>query len=227
MKKKLKLCSALLVGLMVFSMSTSTLASATTFSKEDKVVKEVQKKEDKVAKEVQKEVKNLEKQPTVEDIQSLDRFVSVENNQFIFSLPDHVEIDEATYEAVILNISMTNEEIAKNDGTIDPNTKVINTNEISIFSSGYTSQKFWWGERATYTSAQTTRAVKDTYVAAAQIGLGTLGLAAIPFLQVLAVPTGITGGYLTLLASKMDAANKGRGVILDMTKALAFTVKSR
>lgn len=174
------------------------------------------------------ETHNIESQPTVEEIQSLDLFVFVENNQFVLKLPEGIEVDDVTYNAVVSSINKANEEITKNNATINEITKTIDTNEITLFSSqGYTSQKFWWGERGIYTNAQTNAAVKQGNVAAAQIGLGTAFLAFIPLLGPLAAGTGVTAAYITLLTSKMDAANNGRGVIVDMTWALVFTVKSR
>ncbi|WP_399628596.1 hypothetical protein [Sporosarcina sp. SG10008] len=105
----------------------------------------------------------------------------------------------------------------------------ITSNQMTTFASkGYTSEKFWWGEKATYTNAQTKAAVKSTNAAGfdtALIGAGTLFL---PFFGVgFAAVSGVTSAYLFNLANDMDNANKGRGIILNMTWALVYTTESR
>ena len=219
LKNKIKLYSAILAGLMAFSTVTPTIASAAEFSNAENVVEEVH---------TINEDTTVEEEQTAEELQSLDQFVSVENNQFVLNLPDYVEIDDATYNALVSSIDTANTEVVNNNATIDPNTKTINTNEMTLFATkGYSSKKFWWGERATYSNTQTIKAVKEINVGAAKIALGAGGMAFIPVLNTAAATAGVTAGYLILLSSKMDAANKGRGVIVDVTWALIFTVKSR
>lgn len=214
MKKKLKLMSVSFVALTLFSTATPTIASAAVYAEEEPVIVGID---------------NFAEEPTVDELQSLDKYVSVENNQFVLNLPENVVIDDVTYQSLVSNIAIANEEITNSNATINPVTKEITETGFVVFSSkGYRSQKFWWGERATYTNAQTNSAVKQLNVAAAQIGFGAVGLAFIPVVGTAAGGTaGITAAYLTLLSAKMDAANKGRGVIVDMTWALVFTVKSR
>lgn len=152
------------------------------------------------------------------------------NEQGLFYVDENIPTDiyiKNNVEDLEKHLEEINAQVTSGEVTINDDLSITSNMMTPYASKGYTSEKRWWGEIATYTNAQANKAVRDTAVAAAQFGFGALGLYAIPLLGVLAAPVGITGGYLTLLAAKMDAANKGRGVILNMTWAFAFTVKSR
>lgn len=217
---KLKLGKVLFSGVMLFNVLAPTMISA--------------EENDDLSNNVTNEVLKNNEESSVFELRSMDRFVSVENNQFVFNLPDNIEIDDGLYEDVISNISDVNEKIVNNNGTIDPDTKKVSFDEdmyISTLSSEikYISEEtFWWGVRTTYTNSQTNHAVKSLNAAAAQGGLMGYALSYLPiFGQIAGGASAITGGYLGLIGSRMDLANKGNGVILDMTWALAFSVESR
>ena len=102
----------------------------------------------------------------------------------------------------------------------------ITSNRFTTFASGngYTSETFWWGERATYNNAQTKSAVKSLTDASIDI---TFIAAATFWVPSIAAGSMLTAAYCGKLGKDMDAKNKGKGVILDMTWVLAYTVKSR
>lgn len=88
----------------------------------------------------------------------------------------------------------------------------------------FTSEYFWWGERGTYTNQQAIDATKGVNKAAIDVGwIGALTA----WIPGFAGVTGVTSGYLYKLGSGMEAANKGKGIIIDMNWTLTYTIKSR
>ncbi|WP_210608700.1 hypothetical protein [Priestia flexa] len=88
------------------------------------------------------------------------------------------------------------------------------------------TKRYWWGDKNWYTNAQTKAHIKDLNSATIAAGgvataLGTLGFVPGAF-------TGaVAGTYWALLASRMDANNKGKGVTVSATWALVFNVSPR
>lgn len=88
------------------------------------------------------------------------------------------------------------------------------------------TKRYWWGDKNWYTNAQTKAHIKDLNSAVIAAGgvataMGTLGFVPGAF-------TGaVAGTYWGLLASRMDAHNKGKGVTVSATWALVFSVNSR
>lgn len=139
------------------------------------------------------------------------------------NIPEDVYIENNVQELeekfAEINAQVENGQVTVNDDLS------ITSNMMTTFASkGYTSKTFWWGERATYTNAQTKSAVKSINSAAVNIGFG--GAMAF-FLPLASVPAGVTAAYLYKVGNSMTNANKGRGVILDMTWALVYKTKSR
>lgn len=119
-----------------------------------------------------------------------------------------------------INLQVKNNEVEINDDLS------ITSNQVETLAKkkGYTSKRFWWGERATYTNTQAKNAISQLNSAAINIGFG----GALTFwLPLASVPAGITAYYCHKLGDSMSRANKGRGVILDMTWALTYKTKSR
>ena len=117
-----------------------------------------------------------------------------------------------------------NAQVAKGQLEVNDDLSITDKSFSTFASKGYTSKTFWWGERATYTNSQTKKAVEQLQDAATDINFIAVAIAWIPTLS---VPTGVTSAYCGKLAKSMKSKNKGKGVILDMTWALAYKVKSR
>ncbi|AOH53367.1 hypothetical protein ABE28_003305 [Peribacillus muralis] len=117
-----------------------------------------------------------------------------------------------------------NEQVANGQVEVNDDLSIIDKSFTTFASKGYTSKKFWWGERATYTNAQTKKTVgqlEDAGIDIAFIGAAYL------LLPPIAGGVGLTSAYCGKLAKSMKSKNKGKGVIVDMTWALAYKVKSR
>lgn len=137
----------------------------------------------------------------------------------------YIENNVADLEKSFENI---NAQVASGLVTINDDLSITSKQIVTFASKGYTSKKYWWGEKATYTNSQAKTAIKQTNAAAydtALIGAGTLFIPA--FGTGFAAVSGLTTAYLFNLANDMDNANKGKGIIVNMTWALVYTTKSR
>lgn len=85
----------------------------------------------------------------------------------------------------------------------------------------------WWGTSAYYSKNRATEVVLD-YRSARTFAAGvTIATAGSP-LAAFTIPVGLTGAYWELLADRIERHNvSGRGVIVNLTWVLAFTVKSQ
>jgi len=88
----------------------------------------------------------------------------------------------------------------------------------------FTSEYFWWGERGIYTNQQAVDANKAVNKAAIDVGFIGALTAWIPGF---AGVTGLTSAYLFKLGNDMESKNKGKGLIIDVTWALTYTIESR
>lgn len=121
-----------------------------------------------------------------------------------------------------------NKQVDSGQLVVNEDLSITNKLDDAIFakaaSKGYTSKTYWWGERATYTNYQTKVAVKQLRDAAIDTAFNSVYAVIIP---PVAAVTSLTAAYLNKVAKSMENANRGNGVILDMTWALAYSVKSR
>lgn len=84
------------------------------------------------------------------------------------------------------------------------------------------TKRYWWGDKNWYTHAQTKAHIKDLNSATiAATALGILGFAPGAFVGTVAAT------YWQLLASRMDAHDKGKGVTVLVTWTLVFKVGTR
>lgn len=156
------------------------------------------------------------------------------NEQGLLSIDNNISEDmyiKNNVEELEESFKLINEQVLAGKLTINDDLSITSNNMITTFSSnskGYTSKKYWWGEKATYTNKQAKAAVKQTNSAAidtALIGAGTL---LIPVYGPGFAPiVGLTSAYLFNLADDMSKANKGKGIVVNMTWAFVYTVKSR
>lgn len=90
------------------------------------------------------------------------------------------------------------------------------------------AEAHWWGYKTYLNSCDTKKAITDANTVGASggitgAGLGVLGI----FFPVLLIPGGVsalTGSYFWLFATRLDANNNGKGVIVDMTWATVFDI---
>ncbi|MED3759360.1 hypothetical protein P4555_09825 [Peribacillus frigoritolerans] len=176
------------------------------------------------------EITELPNATDVEDfsttISEVEPYVHKNDQGFIYvdsSIPQDIYIK---YNVDMLEESFEkiNKQVASGQVIVNDDLSITNKGIALYASKGYTSKTYWWGKKATYTNAQTKSAVSSLEDAAFNVG----SIAAATFwLPAIAGVTGITGVYCGALAKKMKSKNKGKGVILNMTWALAYTVKSR
>lgn len=135
-----------------------------------------------------------------------------------------------TYNVVELEKSFEeiNAQVASGVLTINDDLSITSNEIVTMSSKGYTSKRYWWGEKATYTNTQAKTAARQAQSAAVDTALITAGTLFIPvFGQGFAAISGLTSAYLFKLSDSMTVKNKGKGVIVNMTWALVFTVESR
>lgn len=121
-----------------------------------------------------------------------------------------------------------NAQVASGLLTINDDLSITSNAIVTMSSKGYTSTTYWWGEKATYTNAQAKVAAQQAQSAAVDTALISAGTFFIPvFGSAFAGVGGLTAAYLFKLSDSITTKNKGRGVIVNMTWALVFTVESR
>lgn len=99
---------------------------------------------------------NQQVQTSDDDIQSLDKYVTVLNNQFVLSVPKNANVSNELIVKAQEAINQSNQSITKNRSVINVNTKAITANYIfsskAAWHSYYTYANFWWGTRYYFTS---------------------------------------------------------------------------
>lgn len=121
-----------------------------------------------------------------------------------------------------------NAQVASGLLTINDDLSITSNMMTTFASKGYTSQTYWWGEKATYTNAQAKVAAQQAQSAAIDTALITAGTFFIPVFGPSFAGVGtLTSAYLFKLSDSITTKNKGRGVIVNMTWALVYSVESR
>jgi hypothetical protein len=150
-------------------------------------------------------------------------FLYVDHNipQDIYT-KNEVDVLEESFREI--NRQVENGLVVVNDDLSISNKSKFQAMASASTSKGYTSKTYWWGIRATYTDSQAKKAIKQLEDASDhEQTLGTV----LFWLPPVAGIAGITGLYCKNLGKSMKSHNKGKGVILDMTWALTYKVKSR
>ncbi len=208
-----------------------THASSTNFKTEDNNI----------------EVKMKElSQFTKEDILSLEKYVFVDNNGY-FKLDEEKAITDGVSTKLLegqrnyfdninsdiqkgLLQANENLEIEIKDSAftiLGPNLEEKKYSTLSSCKGVTTSPKaYWWGQSRKLNSCDANRFSANMYSLAA--GYGT-PMAVIGFwFPGFAIAGAVSAGYFSVVASRVDAHNsKGRGVKVDVTWALAFSVNSQ
>ncbi|KAA0562287.1 hypothetical protein F0342_17890 [Bacillus sp. CH30_1T] len=138
-------------------------------------------------------------------------------------IKNELAVLEKSFEEI--NRQVKNGQVVVNEDLSITNLSVTNKYKfMAAARKGYTSKTYWWGVRATYTDSQAKKAIKQLEDASdTEQDYATI----LFWLPPVAGIAGITGVYCKKLGKAMKSHNKGKGVILDMTWALTYKVKSR
>lgn len=77
---------------------------------------------------------------------ALDNYVSVENNQYILTIPDDIQLNATQIEQAKADIQLANQQITLHNGVINLTNKSYFIPSRTV-RSGYTWGNFWWGTR--------------------------------------------------------------------------------
>lgn len=211
--------------LTVFSFSTTVTAFAKT-------------SEEPVAESIS------EKDYSMTDILSLEKYIQVKEGLFVFDIQKALE-DGKDYNLVLgqqkyleylnqqvkdnvlkLSKDLTIENIKENDFSQRNMTGVLA--KASCKGKSVAAKYYWWGYKTVLNSCETKKAISDANTVAAAGGIGGTSLGGLGiFFPVLLIPgaiSGATGSWFYLFATRLDANNKGKGVIVEMTWAAVFDI---
>lgn len=109
---------------------------------------------------------------SADNIETLDRYIIVVDNQYVLKLPDSVEISEELLNDVTKSISQTNEQIISEGLYLDPETKsavqqLNNESMIGARSYGKNKVVWRWNSFTAYLDAGMVRMVSAGAIAAA------------------------------------------------------------
>lgn len=183
---------------------------------------------------------------TLDDIFELETYIFVENGHFKVNSKEAVEngIDFSLIQKQQEHFNFLNQQADNGNLVISQDLSIkdlksseseisLNQNITTFAASdckGITRGPvyYWWGHKSYADSCDTKKLISDANTVAASGGIigtgtGTIGL----FFPILLVPAGIagvTGGWYYLFATRLDANNNGRGVIVDLTYAAVFDI---
>ena len=177
---------------------------------------------------------------SIKDIKKLEPYITVKNNIFEFDVEKAIKdgFDKDLVEGQKAYLDFLNSEAEKGIFEIQQNLEIkINTKINNLYENyscdGYNSfEVHWWGYSRYADNCETNRIINDLNSAA---GIGTTAgglaaIAAIVFPESAGVSGGIaagatvTAGYEQLLASRMAANNRGKGVFIEMTWVGIFDI---
>lgn len=182
---------------------------------------------------------------TFEDILSLKPFVHVEDGFFVLN---ENGASEAGIDSILIKgqqeyFIFLNQQVKLNAISVASDLTIQrlsnnNENQNNTFirftrCRGVTTspEYFWWGYKTKLNSCDTAKVSSDAGTIAAGGAITTTSLTALgvwfpPLLAVGAI-SGLTSGYFWLLSERLNANNKGRGVIVDMTWATIYNITSQ
>lgn len=159
------------------------------------------------------------------EVKKVEKYVSVNANGHIGLDPKHSKNFHKKYNLDELEAHFTLLNSKVDAGAIKINEDL--TIEDLSFSTFAVYNKWtyhWWGYDRNFTNSQAKSYVGELNTAGA-VG-GMTGAAAAAFMPIVGAGIAVSGGYYYLLAARVDANNKGRGVYVGMTWARVFNVKS-
>ncbi len=106
----------------------------------------------------------IEPSTTKENLEILDPYVEVINNQYVLSIPKDVHINSSLLQQAQIMINKTNEVIQKENLTIDPVTKTATLYDSApvfyAYKQGVNKVTFHWNRARIYLSKSTVKAIK-------------------------------------------------------------------
>ncbi len=190
------------------------------------------------------ENKNIEdfQDYTFEDILSLEPFVHVEDGLLVLNENGASEagIDSVLIKGQLEYFVFLNQQVEINAIRVSPDLTIqtlsnnneyqSNTLKRSAWCRGVTTspEYFWWGYKTKLNSCDTAKVSSQAGTIAASGAITAVSLTVIggwfpPLIAVSAIP-GLTSGYFWLLSERLNANNKGSGVIVDMTWATIYNI---
>lgn len=164
-----------------------------------------------------------------DDIQVLDKYVSVVNNQFVLSIPISANVSNDLVAKAQEVVDKSNQSITKNHSVVNANTKTIMPNPIfaskAAWHSYYTYTNFWWGTRYYFTSnAAVNQLVNEfnNYAAALTVGAAVGGYFTVGTAALLG---GLGAAYFTKVANDLNYYNSTHSqnqIYMDMNGAGAY-----
>lgn len=139
-------------------------------------------------------------------------------------------IEEYDINSLQERFDLLNQQVKANQIVINEDLSITQKNTMHIMAAKAAkyekTQRYWWGDKNWYTNAQTKAHIKDLNTAAIAAGGTGAALGALGFIPG-AFTGAVAGTYWGVLASRMDANNKGKGVTVSVTWVLAFNVEPR
>ncbi len=179
---------------------------------------------------------------TFEDILSLEPYVQVQDGFLVLNENDASEagIDSILIKGQQEYFIFLNQQVKSNairvssDLTIQnlANNNEYQSNTLMRFArcKGVTAspEYFWWGYKTKLNSCDTAKVSSQAGTLGAGGTITATGLTGLGFwfppLVAVGVISGLTSGYFWLLSERLNANNKGSGVIVDMTWATIYNI---
>ena len=174
-------------------------------------------------------------------IEESNEFVEVSEEGLIeLELPDDLleQISEEEYAVYLEAIDSINELIEQGELKATENGTLYETSDDELVVQGGNVDKMvyhWWGYTRYANNKNTKKLINRFNTASNGAWVVCGGTASASYLFPVSAPytglvsglTGMAAGYWGLLATRMSAKNKGKGVIVNMTWVLVFAVKSQ
>lgn len=164
---------------------------------------------------------------TPEQLETLDPYVSVENNQYILQPAAQKATSPEILQAAQTQMQATNQYIAANGLTINPDNMMIKR-RVPRSRPSHETRSYWWGERHIFRShAAIENFAYNLDKASKSAGLGVIfGGAAgnIPF----TVVSGLTAAYFGNMASDlrhMESLHRHSKIYMDVNYSLIYKIK--
>ncbi len=163
-------------------------------------------------------------------LESLDQFVSVEDNQFKLTVPDSYKVSPTVVQEAQRIIEKTNTQVQKDNGFIDPNTKEVsygmNVSLLAAKRKSYEVRHYWWGTRHIYRSNKAVENYCHTLDGRASTlqGLTILGIGT-PGASVLASATSWYFNNVTSNLRHENAIHSKSKLVMDVNYDLKYTIK--
>lgn len=180
---------------------------------------------------------------TFEDILSLEPFVHVEDGLLVLNEngASDAGIDSVLIKGQLEYFVFLNQQVKINAISISSDLTIqnlsnnnngyqSNTLKRSAWCIGVTTspEYFWWGYKTKLNSCDTAKVSSQAGTLGAGGTITATGLTGLGFwfppLAAVGVISGLTSGYFWLLSERLNANNKGSGVIVDMTWATIYNI---